>query len=93
MKEYNTLKYFLQDMSNSSDSSSDGKSLENGKVFQVGFNISLPGKPGANFDIVFNEKGEAITQLTPSSSTSVQALPSTSMCFLCFEHCIFVSLK
>lgn len=66
-------------MSNSSDSSSDDKkSLENANVFQVGFNISLPGKPGANFDIVFNEKGQAITQLTPSNNTSVQALPSTS---------------
>lgn len=69
-------------MSNSSDSSSeDKKSLDGANVFQVGFNISLPGKPGANFDIVFNEKGQAITQVTPtpSGSSSLQALPSSGM--------------
>lgn len=65
-------------MSNSSGSSSeDKKSLDGANVFQVGFNISLPGKPGANFDIVFNEKGQAITQVTPSGNSSLQALPST----------------
>ena len=67
-------------MSNSSDSSSeDKKSLDGANVFQVGFNISLPGKPGANFDIVFNEKGQAITQVTPSGNGSLQALPSSGM--------------
>lgn len=58
-------------------SNSDSSGEDNGKVFQVGFNISVSGNPSSGYQVMVNDQKQNVNQLAPTSPLPL--MPSAGM--------------